>query len=76
MRRVALLGLGTMGASMAANWLAKGFDLMVWNRTRAKAQALSRFRLVNQRIGFLRFAAAVYSQGVWDGGEVSGYGER
>ena len=40
MRRVALLGLGTMGAGMAANWLAKGFDLTVWNRTRAKAQAL------------------------------------
>ncbi len=42
----------------------------------AASRGLSRFRLVNQRIGFLRFAAAVYSQGVWDGGEVSGYGER
>ena len=40
MRRVALLGLGTMGAGMAANLLSKGFDLTVWNRTRAKAQAL------------------------------------
>ena len=27
MQRVALLGLGTMGAGMAANWLAKGFRL-------------------------------------------------
>ena len=26
---------------MAANWLAKGFDLTVWNRTRAKAGPLS-----------------------------------
>src|SRR5271155_3084345 len=40
MQRVALLGLGTMGAGMAANWLAKGFALSVWNRTAAKAQAL------------------------------------
>ena len=41
MQRVALLGLGTMGAGMAANWLAKGFPLSVWNRTPAKAQALA-----------------------------------
>jgi len=41
MQRIALLGLGTMGAGMAANWLAKGFSLKVWNRTRAKAQPLS-----------------------------------
>lgn len=41
MQRIALLGLGTMGAGMAGNWLAKGFDLAVWNRTPAKAQALA-----------------------------------
>jgi 3-hydroxyisobutyrate dehydrogenase len=41
MQRVALLGLGAMGAGMAANWLAKGFDLTVWNRTRARAQTLA-----------------------------------
>ena len=41
MQRIALLGLGTMGAGMAANWLAKGFPLSVWNRTPAKAQALA-----------------------------------
>src|SRR5271163_3110302 len=41
MQRVALLGLGTMGAGMAANWLAKGFDLTVWNRTRARTHALA-----------------------------------
>jgi 3-hydroxyisobutyrate dehydrogenase len=41
MQRVALLGLGTMGAGMAANWLAKGFELSVWNRTPAKAEALA-----------------------------------
>jgi len=42
MPRVALLGLGVMGAGMASNWLAKGFALSVWNRTAAKAQALAR----------------------------------
>ena len=41
MQRVAILGLGVMGAGMAANWLAKGFELSVWNRTPAKAQALA-----------------------------------
>lgn len=37
---VALLGLGTMGHGMAANLLKAGFPLTVYNRTRAKAQAL------------------------------------
>ena len=37
---------------------------------------LSRFRLANQRIGFLWFAACADSQGVWHGGKVSGCGER
>jgi 3-hydroxyisobutyrate dehydrogenase len=41
MLRVALLGLGVMGAGMAANWLAKGFALSVFNRTPAKAEALA-----------------------------------
>jgi 3-hydroxyisobutyrate dehydrogenase len=41
MQRVAILGLGIMGAGMAANWLAKGFELSVWNRTRAKAEPLA-----------------------------------
>ena len=41
MQRVALLGLGTMGAGMAANWLQKGFALSVWNRTGAKAEPLA-----------------------------------
>jgi 3-hydroxyisobutyrate dehydrogenase len=41
MQNVALLGLGAMGAGMAANWLAKGFPLSVWNRTPGKAQAVA-----------------------------------
>jgi 3-hydroxyisobutyrate dehydrogenase len=38
---VALLGLGTMGAGMAANLLKAGFSLSVYNRTAAKARALT-----------------------------------
>jgi 3-hydroxyisobutyrate dehydrogenase len=40
MQKVALLGLGIMGAGMAGNLLRKGFALTVWNRTRAKADPL------------------------------------
>ena len=35
---VALLGLGTMGAGMAANLLKAGISLTVYNRSRAKAE--------------------------------------
>jgi 3-hydroxyisobutyrate dehydrogenase len=41
MQRVAILGLGIMGGGMAANWLTKGFEVSVWNRTAAKAQPLA-----------------------------------
>ena len=41
MQRIAILGLGIMGGGMAANWLAKGFEVAVWNRTASKAQALA-----------------------------------
>ena len=56
-------------------------DLLVQRRRNQAAavklmRKLSRFRLVNQRIGFLRFAVAGDWQGVWHGGKVSGYGER
>jgi 3-hydroxyisobutyrate dehydrogenase-like beta-hydroxyacid dehydrogenase len=36
---VAFLGLGIMGSRMAANLRAAGHDLVVWNRTREKAEA-------------------------------------
>lgn len=38
---IALLGLGTMGVGMAANLLKAGFPLVVYNRTRAKAEPLA-----------------------------------
>ncbi len=39
--RVAFLGLGIMGARMAANLVQAGFELTVWNRTRARAEEFS-----------------------------------
>jgi 3-hydroxyisobutyrate dehydrogenase-like beta-hydroxyacid dehydrogenase len=39
-RRIAFLGLGIMGAPMARNVAAAGFDVTVWNRTRSRAEEL------------------------------------
>jgi len=38
---VAFLGLGIMGSRMAANLAGKGFELTVWNRTAATAEAFA-----------------------------------
>jgi 3-hydroxyisobutyrate dehydrogenase-like beta-hydroxyacid dehydrogenase len=38
--RIAFLGLGIMGSRMARNLRAAGFDVVVWNRTRARAEEL------------------------------------
>lgn len=40
-KRVGFLGLGTMGAPMSKNLKKKGFEVVVWNRTAARAQALA-----------------------------------
>jgi len=39
--RVAFLGLGIMGGGMARRLLGAGFPLTVFNRNRAKAEALT-----------------------------------
>jgi len=39
-KRVAVLGLGTMGSGMAASLLKAGYDVTVYNRTPAKAEPL------------------------------------
>lgn len=39
---VTLLGLGDIGTALGHAWLAAGHPLTVWNRTRAKAEALTR----------------------------------
>lgn len=41
MRKITLLGTGLMGAPMARRLCEAGFDVTVWNRTRAKADALA-----------------------------------
>ncbi|MCG7410000.1 NAD(P)-dependent oxidoreductase [Paenibacillus sp. ACRRX] len=40
MKKVAVLGLGTMGAPMALNLLGKGFEVTVYNRSAEKAAPL------------------------------------
>jgi 3-hydroxyisobutyrate dehydrogenase len=40
MEQVGFIGMGTMGAAMAANLARAGFALTVWNRTPAKAEPL------------------------------------
>jgi 3-hydroxyisobutyrate dehydrogenase-like beta-hydroxyacid dehydrogenase len=39
--RVAFIGLGIMGAPMAANLCRAGFEVTVWNRTRSRADAFA-----------------------------------
>jgi 3-hydroxyisobutyrate dehydrogenase len=39
--RVAFLGLGAMGAPMAARLVRAGYDVTVWNRTAARAEPLA-----------------------------------
>jgi 3-hydroxyisobutyrate dehydrogenase len=39
-QRVGFLGMGLMGSRMARNLAKKGFAVTVWNRTRARAEAL------------------------------------
>jgi len=41
MNRITVLGTGLMGNPMARNLLKAGFDVTVWNRTRAKADPLA-----------------------------------
>ena len=41
-RKVGFLGLGIMGRRMAKNLALKGFDVVVWNRTRSTAEDLAR----------------------------------
>src|SRR4051794_6099328 len=39
--RIAFIGLGSMGLPMATNLLRAGHDLIVYNRTRSRAEALA-----------------------------------
>jgi 3-hydroxyisobutyrate dehydrogenase-like beta-hydroxyacid dehydrogenase len=39
-RRIAVLGTGKMGSAIAARLSAAGFEVVLWNRTRSRAEAL------------------------------------
>jgi len=39
-RRIAILGTGKMGSAIAARLSAAGFEVVLWNRTRSRAEAL------------------------------------
>ena len=47
--RVGFLGLGTMGTPMAKNLKKKGFEVVVWNRTPARAEALKADGIAGRR---------------------------
>lgn len=68
---VALLGLGAMGAPMAANLARAGTPLTVWNRTAAKAEPL---RALGARVALTPAEAAreadVVVTMLWDGAAV------
>jgi 3-hydroxyisobutyrate dehydrogenase len=38
--RVGFIGIGIMGGGMSRNLVAAGFEVVVWNRTRSKAEAI------------------------------------
>jgi 3-hydroxyisobutyrate dehydrogenase-like beta-hydroxyacid dehydrogenase len=63
MAKLAFLGLGQMGAPMAARLLAAGHDLAVWNRTAAKAEPLVQrgARLARTPADAARGAEAVFT---------------
>ena len=41
MSPVGFVGIGIMGSGMAANLVSAGFDVVAWNRTRSKAEAVT-----------------------------------
>ncbi len=40
MRKIAIIGVGIMGAGMAANYLKRGYSVYLWNRTKEKIAPL------------------------------------
>jgi 3-hydroxyisobutyrate dehydrogenase len=63
MIRVAVLGLGIMGRGIAGNLLRKGFSVVVWNRTAARAEA---FRALGADVAAAPAAAAAGADVVID----------
>jgi len=60
--RVGWIGAGRMGAAMASRLAKAGEDVTVWNRTRAKAEALTEHGcVVADSISELRGLDAVFT---------------
>ncbi len=59
--RVALLGTGKMGAAIARRLAAAGFDIVLWNRTRERAEAVGAGRVAATPAEAASGAAAVLS---------------
>ena len=60
-RRVAVLGTGKMGSAIATRISAAGFEVVVWNRTRSKAEALGLGQVVETPAEAVRHADIVIS---------------
>jgi 3-hydroxyisobutyrate dehydrogenase-like beta-hydroxyacid dehydrogenase len=58
---IALLGTGKMGSAIVGRLVAAGFDLTVWNRTRARAEALGLGRIADTPEAASRDAEVVIS---------------
>ncbi len=59
--RVAVLGTGKMGSAIAGRLAETGFDITLWNRTRARADALGIGRVVDTPEAAVREAEVVIS---------------
>jgi 3-hydroxyisobutyrate dehydrogenase/2-hydroxy-3-oxopropionate reductase len=59
--RVAILGTGKMGSAIATRLAATGFEIVLWNRTRARAEALGLGRVADTPAGAVRAADVVVS---------------
>ena len=59
--RVAVLGTGKMGSAIATRLAAAGFEVTVWNRTRARAEALGLGRVADTPAGAVRATDVVVS---------------
>lgn len=58
---VAILGTGKMGSAIAARLSAAGFQVVLWNRTRSRAEALGLGTVVDTPAGAARAADVVIS---------------
>ncbi|HEV7677969.1 MAG TPA: NAD(P)-dependent oxidoreductase [Candidatus Dormibacteraeota bacterium] len=61
MTTVAILGTGKMGSALAQRLAGTGFDTVLWNRTRARAEAVGVGRVVDTAADAVRAAEVVIS---------------